>query len=188
MTLICGIDEAGRGPLAGHVYAAAVIFDSNFILDGLNDSKKLSEKKRLDLYEIIKIHAVDYAFSFASVSEIDQLNILLASLLAMNRAYEKLTKLPDQIIVDGNFIPNVDFNNIKSLPKADALIPAVSAASIIAKVERDNYMKDLDLKYPEYNLKKHKGYPTKEHMDLIKIHGIKDFYRKSFKPVRDLIN
>ena len=94
----------------------------------------------------------------------------------------------DQIIVDGNFIPNIDFNNIKSLPKADELIPAVSSASIIAKVERDNYMKELDLKYPEYNLKKHKGYPTKEHLDLIKIHGIKDFYRKSFKPVRDLIN
>ena len=148
MTLICGIDEAGRGPLAGHVYAAAVIFDSNFILDGLNDSKKLSEKKRLDLYEIIKIHAVDYAFSFASVSEIDHLNILQASLLAMKRAYEKLTKLPDQIIVDGNFIPNINFNNIKSLPKADELIPAVSSASIIAKVERDHFMKELDLKYP----------------------------------------
>jgi len=188
MTLICGIDEAGRGPLAGPVYAAAVIFDSNFILDALKDSKKLSEKKRLDLYEMIKTNAVDYSFSFASVLEIDQLNILQASLLAMNRAYEKLTKLPDQIIVDGNFIPIIDFNNIQSLPKADALIPAVSAASIIAKVERDNYMRELDLKYPEYNLKKHKGYPTKEHMDLIKIYGIKDFYRKSFKPVRDLIN
>ena len=188
MTLICGIDEAGRGPLAGPVYAAAVIFDSNFILDGLNDSKKLSEKKRLDLYEMIKINAVDYAFSFASVSEIDHLNILQASLLAMKRAYEKLTKLPDQIIVDGNFIPNINFNNIKSLPKADELIPAVSSASIIAKVERDHFMKELDLKYPEYNLKKHKGYPTKEHIDLIKIHGIKDFYRKSFKPIRDLVN
>jgi len=188
MTLICGIDEAGRGPLAGPVYAAAVIFDSNFFIDGLNDSKKLSEKKRLDLYEMIKINAVDYAFSIASVSEIDKLNILQASLLAMKRAFEKLTKLPDQIIVDGNFIPNIDFNNIKSLPKADALIPAVSAASIIAKVERDHYMKDLDLKYPKYNLKKHKGYPTKEHMDLIKIHGIKDFYRKSFKPIKDLID
>jgi ribonuclease HII len=188
MTLICGIDEAGRGPLAGPVYAAAVIFDSNFILDGLNDSKKLYEKKRLDLYEMIKINAVDYSFSFASVSEIDKLNILQASLLAMKRAYEKLTKLPDEIIVDGNFIPNIDFNNIKSLPKADALIPSVSAASIIAKVERDHFMKELDLKYPEYNLKKHKGYPTKEHMDLIKIHGIKDFYRKSFKPVRELVN
>ena len=188
MTLICGIDEAGRGPLAGPVYAAAVIFDSNFFMDGLNDSKKLSEKKRLDLYEMIKINAVDYAFSFASVSEIDHLNILQASLLAMKRAYEKLTKLPDQIIVDGNFIPNINFNNIKSLPKADELIPAVSSASIIAKVERDHFMKELDLKYPEYNLKKHKGYPTKEHIDLIKIHGIKDFYRKSFKPIRDLVN
>ena len=188
MTLICGIDEAGRGPLAGPVYAAAVIFDSNFFMDGLNDSKKLSEKKRLDLYEMIKIDAVDYAFSIASVSEIDKLNILQASLLAMKRAFEKLTKLPDQIIVDGNFIPNIDFNNIKSLPKADALIPAVSAASIIAKVERDHCMKNLDLKYPEYNLKKHKGYPTKEHMDLIKIYGIKDFYRKSFKPIKDLID
>jgi ribonuclease HII len=188
MTLICGIDEAGRGPLAGPVYAAAVIFDSNFFIDGLNDSKKLSEKKRLDLCEMIKINALDYSFSFASVSEIDHLNILQASLLAMKRAYEKLTKLPDQIIIDGNFIPNIDFNNIKSLPKADELIPAVSAASIIAKIERDNYMKELDLKYPEYNLKKHKGYPTKEHIDLIRIHGVKDFYRKSFKPVRDLIN
>ena len=158
MTLICGIDEAGRGPLCGPVFASAVILDSNDEhLNNLADSKKLSEKNRISIYEQIKLKAVDFSFANASVEEIDRINILQNILM-------------------------------KSIPKGDSLIPAISAASIIAKVERDRYMVDLDQKYPQYNLKKHKGYPTKEHIKLIKQYGVKEIHRLSFKPIKELIN
>ncbi|MDC0182526.1 ribonuclease HII [Nitrosomonadales bacterium] len=189
MTLICGIDEAGRGPLCGPVFASAVILDSNDeYINKLTDSKKLSEKNRISIYEQIKLKAVDFSFAKASVAEIDRINILEASLLAMKRAFDLLKKKPDYVFVDGIYCPEIKNILIKSIPKGDSLIPAISAASIIAKVERDRYMVDLDQKYPQYNLKKHKGYPTKEHIKLIKQYGVKKIHRLSFKPIKELIN
>ena len=190
MTLTCGIDEAGRGPLAGPVYAAAVILDPKNTIIGLNDSKKLSPRKLLLLSSEIKSKALDYNFSSASVNEIDNINILNASLLAMLRAFNGLKLKPDIILVDGLYTPDIEnIENIKinAIVRGDSLIPEISAASIIAKVERDRYMYELDIKYPQYNLKKHKGYPTKEHIELLKEHGVIDIYRKSFRPVQELI-
>lgn len=187
MMKICGIDEAGRGPLAGPVYAAAVILDSDNKILGLNDSKKLSYKKLILLSDEIKNKALDYSFSSASAHEIDNINILNASLLAMLRAFNGLKVKPDLILVDGLHVPDVRGIEINAVVRGDSLIPEISAASIIAKVERDCYMCELDNKYPQYNLKKHKGYPTKEHIELLKEHGVIDIYRKSFRPVKELI-
>jgi len=187
MTLTCGIDEAGRGPLAGPVYAAAVILDPKNTIIGLNDSKKLSPTKLLLLSSEIKSKALDYNFSSASVNEIDNINILNASLLAMLRAFNGLRLKPDLILVDGLYTPDIENIEINAIVRGDSLIPEISAASIIAKVERDRYMCELDIKYPQYNLKKHKGYPTKEHIELLKEHGVIDIYRKSFRPVKELI-
>jgi ribonuclease HII len=188
MTLICGIDEAGRGPLCGPVYASAVILDSDLVINNLKDSKKLSKKNRDILYDEIKSKAVDYAYATASVEEIDKINILQASLLAMKRAFNLLNTKPDFIYIDGLYCPDIKLLPMEAVVRGDSLIKAISAASVIAKVERDKHMVQLDQEYPEYNLKKHKGYPTKEHLQLISQHGINKIYRLSFKPIKELIN
>jgi|TARA_B110000037_G_C17089666_1_gene493482 ribonuclease HII len=188
VTLICGIDEAGRGPLCGPVYASAVILDSNLVLNNLTDSKKLSKQNRNILYDEIKSKAIDYSYAMASVEEIDKINILQASLLAMKRAFELLRTKPDFIYIDGIYCPDIKILPMEAVVRGDALIKAISAASIIAKVERDKHMVKLDQEYPQYNLKKHKGYPTKEHLDLVKKHGVNKIYRLSFKPIKALIN
>jgi ribonuclease HII len=188
MTLICGIDEAGRGPLCGPVYASAVILDSDLVINNLKDSKKLSKKNRDILYDEIKSKAVDYAYATASVEEIDKINILQASLLAMKRAFKLLSTKPDFIYIDGLYCPDIKLLPMEAVVRGDSLIKAISAASVIAKVERDKHMVQLDQEYPEYNLKKHKGYPTKEHLQLISQHGINKIYRLSFKPIKELIN
>ncbi len=177
--VICGTDEAGRGPLAGPVVAAAVILPEGLIIEGLNDSKKLSEKKREALYDVIIKDAVSYAICEASVEEIDELNILNASQLAMRRCVEKLDPKPDLVLVDGNIAR--DFP-IKAVPliKGDSLSPSIAAASILAKVTRDRLCLKLDAEYPEYNFKKHKGYPTKEHREAVIKYGPSPVHRKTF--------
>ena len=188
MTLICGIDEAGRGPLCGPVYASAVILDSDLVINNLTDSKKLSEKNRNTLYDEIKLKAIDYSYATASVEEIDKINILQASLLAMKRAFDLLSTKPDFIYIDGLYCPDIKILPMEAVVRGDSLIKAISAASVIAKVERDKHMIQLDQEYPQYNLKKHKGYPTKEHLQLVKQYGINKIYRSSFKPIKELIN
>ena len=188
MTLICGIDEAGRGPLCGPVFASAVILDTNVTISNLTDSKKLSEKNRNFLYEEIKLKATDYSFATASVEEVDKINILQASLLAMKRAFDLLQREPDLIYIDGIYCPDIKKIPMKAIVKADLLIQSVSAASIVAKVERDKYMIKLDQKYPQYNWKKNKGYPTREHLELLNRYGANEIYRLSFKPVKELVN
>ncbi|MDA7843520.1 ribonuclease HII [bacterium] len=187
MTLICGVDEAGRGPLCGPVFASAVILDDNLKIKNLDDSKKISPKKRKEIYEEIKINAFEYTFAAASVEEIDKLNILNASLLAMKRAILMLSKRPDEFFVDGLYTPKIAGCNLTSIIKGDSLIPSISAASIVAKVERDKFMEALHSFFPQYELNTHKGYPTKKHISLIKKFGVNRIYRKTFKPVKDLI-
>ena len=188
MTLICGIDEAGRGPLCGPVFASAVILDADLVINNLKDSKKLSEKNRNILYDEIKSKALDYSYATASVQEIDKINILQASLLAMKRAFDLLSAKPDFIYIDGTYCPDIKMLPMEAIVKGDSLVHAISAASVIAKVERDKHMIQLDQKYPQYNLKKHKGYPTKEHLELVSRYGINEIYRLSFKPIKKLIN
>ncbi|GAA5112291.1 ribonuclease HII [Orbus sasakiae] len=184
--LIAGVDEVGRGPLCGDVVTAAVILDPNKPITGLADSKKLTEKKREYLFELIKEQALSWCIARASVTEIDQLNILHATMLAMQRAVAGLSIKPDLVLVDGNRTP--DFG-IKAQPvvKGDSLVQEIGAASILAKVTRDREMADLDKLYPQYGLAKHKGYPTKAHLEAIIAHGVNDIYRKSFAPVRNLL-
>ena len=175
---LCGIDEAGRGPVAGPVCAAAVILPGGIVNEGLNDSKKLSEKKRDLLFDEIKEHAV-YAVASASVEEIDEMNILNATFLAMRRAFEALPERPRAAFVDGNRLPGLPVPS-KAIIKGDSLSASIAAASIMAKVSRDRYMLSLDEQYPEYCFKKHKGYGTKLHYELIAQYGIQPFYRRSF--------
>ena len=177
---ICGVDEAGRGPLAGPVCAAAVILPQNCIIDGLNDSKKLSEKKREQLYDIIISTAVSYCISYASVEEIEQYNILGATFLAMNRAIEGLTVKPDFALIDGNRVPKDIKIDCETVIKGDSKSYSVAAASILAKVSRDRLMLKYDEMYPEYGFKKHKGYGTKDHYTAIKQNGICEIHRVSF--------
>ena len=177
---ICGTDEAGRGPLAGDVYAAAVILPHGIEIDGLYDSKHLSEKKRERLYDIITEKAVSYSVQSASIEEIQQINILNASLLAMRRAVAMLTVEPDFVLIDGNIIRGFDGINTKALIKGDTLSPNIAAASVLAKVTRDKYMRELDELYPEYNFKQNKGYPTREHIANIYLHGVSPVHRQSF--------
>lgn len=177
--VVCGVDEAGRGPLAGPVFAAAVVLPSNVMIEGLNDSKKLSEKKREFLYDEIKSKALAYYIAFASEKEIDELNILGATFLAMRRAIEGLTLQPDFALIDGNRLPELKVP-AKAIIKGDSLSASIAAASILAKVERDRLMKTLSEKYPEYNFEKHKGYGTKEHIELLKKYGSSEIHRKSF--------
>ncbi len=176
---ICGVDEAGRGPLAGPVFAAAVILPFGMEIEGLNDSKKISEKKREKLFDIICEKALSYGIASASEKEIDEINILQASLLAMRRAVEKLSPNPDMILVDGNQVFKTDIH-IKSIIKGDSLSANIAAASILAKVSRDRYMLDMAKEYPEYQFEKHKGYPTKLHYEMLDAHGISDIHRRTF--------
>ena len=177
---ICGVDEAGRGPLAGPVCAAAVILPENCEIDGLNDSKKLSEKKREALFDVIKEKALSYSIAFASVEEIEEFNILEATFIAMNRAIDGLDKKPDYALIDGNRVPKGIKIPCETVIKGDAKSSSIAAASILAKVTRDRLLLEYDKQYPEYNFKKHKGYGTKEHTDLILKHGISPIHRPSF--------
>lgn len=177
--IICGIDEAGRGPLAGDVYAAAVIFDEGVFIDGLNDSKKLTEKKRETLFDEIISKAKAYCIATASVEEIEEINILQATFLAMKRAYEGLGIAADIALIDGNRLPNLDCE-MKTVVKGDGLSASIAAASILAKVSRDRYMTELAEKYPEYRFDKHKGYGTKLHNELILEYGPCPAHRMSF--------
>ncbi len=179
LKLICGVDEAGRGPLAGPVVAAAVILDPNVCIEGLNDSKKLTEKRREALFDVIKEKALYWGIGQASEMEIDELNILQATFLAMRRAVEAMGVAPELIMVDGNRKPPID-GNVITLVKGDSLSASIGAASILAKVTRDRTMLELAEKYPEYGFEKHKGYPTKAHYEAIKSCGITDVHRLSF--------
>lgn len=184
--LICGVDEAGRGPLAGCVVAAAVILDPDRPIVGLNDSKKLSEKKREHLFGEIITNALSYAIAEASVAEIDQLNILQASLLAMRRAIEKLSIPPQKALIDGNKIPQLLTMPAEAIVGGDALIAEISAASILAKVTRDRQLIELDKLYPDYGFAKHKGYGTKEHLAAIdKFGAIPGIHRMTFAPLKN---
>ena len=184
---VAGVDEVGRGPLVGDVVTAAVILDPSRPIDGLNDSKKLSEKRRNALYQTIYDNALAVSVGRASPEEIDQLNILHATLLAMQRAVAGLTITPQRVLVDGNRVPDFGIQS-HAIIKGDGLVSAISAASIIAKVVRDQEMLELDAKHPQYGFAKHKGYPTKTHFDALTQFGVLDEHRKSFKPVADRLN
>ena len=183
--VIAGVDEAGRGPLAGPVVSAAVVLPDNFNVPGINDSKKLSEKKRQTLFPVIQNQAIAFGIGIADHGEIDRVNILQASLLSMKRAVDNLRLTPDYLLIDGKF--TID-SNIDQRPviKGDTLSLSIAAASILAKVTRDRIMTDLDLQYPEYGFKRHKGYPTKAHKQAILTHGPCPIHRKSFKGVKDI--
>lgn len=176
---ICGVDEAGRGPLAGPVCAAAVILKPNDIIEGVNDSKKLSEKKREALYDVIKDCAAAYSIAFASVEEIEELNILNATMLAMKRAVEGLPKAVDYAIIDGNKTPDLSIP-CSAIVKGDANSMSIAAASILAKVTRDRLMLEYDKEYPQYMFAKHKGYGTKVHTQAIREYGPCPIHRMSF--------
>ena len=178
--IICGVDEAGRGPLAGDVYASAVIFNEDVFIDGINDSKKISEKKRERLFDEIIQKSFSYCIATASVSEIDSINILQASMLAMKRAVEGLSVVPDLVLVDGNKIPSGMPCKCECIVKGDAKSASIASASVLAKVARDRYMKELAETYPDYMFEKHKGYPTKLHYEMLEKYGVSDIHRKSF--------
>ena len=177
--VIAGTDEAGRGPLAGPVYAAAVILPMGLVIDGLNDSKKLTEKKREALFDVICKEAISYGIAYATPEEIDELNILNASQLAMRRAVAMLNPPPDLVLVDGNVAREFSMDT-KTVVKGDSLSMSIAAASILAKVSRDRVMAELAKEYPQYQLDKHKGYPTPLHMNLVRELGPSPIHRKSF--------
>ncbi len=177
--VVAGVDEAGRGPLAGPVFAAAVILPAGLYIEGLDDSKKLSEKKREKLYDEIKNSGAVWAIASATAQEIDQYNILGATMLAMRRAVENLCEKADLLLIDGNVARGFD-TPAKTVVKGDAKIPQIAAASILAKVERDRYCVEMAKKYPEYQFEKHKGYPTKIHRDLVILNGPCPEHRRSF--------
>lgn len=181
--MVAGVDEAGRGPLAGPVVAAAVILDPHHPIDGLADSKTLSEKHRETLAAQIKQHAIAYAVGSASVEEIDKFNILQATLLAMQRAVNQLKPAPNQVLIDGNQAPQLTYPT-QCIIKGDASIAAISAASIIAKVTRDHHMLIYEKHYPGYGFAQHKGYGTKQHFSALQELGVTAIHRRSFAPVR----
>jgi ribonuclease HII len=183
--LVAGVDEVGRGPLAGDVVAAAVIL-SDQIPEGITDSKKLSAVRRERLAKEINALAVAWSVGRASVQEIDALNILEASLLAMKRAVESLSVQPGLVLVDGNRLPQWAYE-AQAIVGGDALEPAIGAASILAKVQRDSELEALDGQYPQYGFGRHKGYPTREHLEALKVHGVLDIHRRSFGPVKRLL-
>jgi len=185
--LVAGVDEAGRGPLAGSVVAAAVILDSSQPIAGLTDSKKLTAAKRAKLEIEIKRTAVAWAIAEASIEEIDDINILHASMLAMRRAVLALKTCPDIVLVDGNREPDLADFEVHAIIKGDLTEPCISAASVLAKEYRDRQMLELDLLYPQYQFAKHKGYPTQLHRDLLIQYGVSPVHRRSFKPVRELL-
>ena len=184
--LLAGVDEVGRGPLAGDVVTAAVILDPKNPIEGLVDSKKLTEKKREILFDIIQDRALSFAIARCSIDEIDEINILQASLLAMKRAVEALPIQPEYVAVDGNKIPDWHYPS-EAVVKGDDRVEAISAASILAKVTRDREMVAMDADYPEYGFAKHKGYPTKVHVQAIEKHGICPEHRRSFGPVKKVL-
>jgi ribonuclease HII len=184
--LVCGVDEAGRGPLCGSVVAAAVILDPARPIPGLTDSKKLSATRRQRLAAEIRAHAIAWSVAEASVEEIDRLNILHATMLAMRRAVEGLTPAPVRALVDGNRSPELSIP-VEAIVKGDALVEAISAASILAKTVRDEAMVSLDARFPAYGFARHKGYPTAEHLDALRRHGVLECHRRSFGPVRALL-
>ncbi len=184
---ICGADEAGRGPLMGNVVAACVVLDYNNLPNGLDDSKKLSEKKRLELEAVIKERALAFGVGMCTPCEIDNLNILNASLLAMERAYANMNLRCNLMLVDGNKVPkNLDIK-VEAVVKGDARVLEISAASILAKVERDRQMYALAKDYPEYHFEKHKGYPTALHLALLEKLPVLDCYRKTYGPVKKIL-
>ncbi|WP_439240987.1 ribonuclease HII [Lonepinella sp. BR2474] len=184
--LIAGVDEVGRGPLVGAVVTAAVILDPHQPIDGLTDSKKLSEKKRLLLAEEIKQKALAWALGRAEPEEIDELNILHATMLAMQRAVKSLKIPPQFVLVDGNRIPDLPMP-AQAVVKGDSKVAEISAASILAKVARDQEMLELDQQFPQYEFAKHKGYPTKAHLEKLAEFGVLPQYRRSFSPVRQIL-
>jgi ribonuclease HII len=184
--LICGVDEAGRGPLAGPVSAAAVILDEANPIEGLADSKKLSEKQRDRLAPIIKERALAWAVAYADVGEIDQLNILQATLLAMRRAVLALSIQPHQVLVDGLYCPQTGIPS-QAIVKGDSKVAAISAASILAKTARDELMQRLHEQYPQYGFAVHKGYPTSAHLAALREYGASAVHRRSFRPVREAL-
>ena len=185
--LVAGVDEAGRGPLAGSVVAAAVILQENHPIVGLTDSKKLSAQRRHVLESEIKQHAMAWSIAEASHQEVDEINILQASLLAMRRALLGLNVLPELVLVDGNRLPRLENYQMRAIVKGDLYEPCISAASILAKQYRDRQMLELDRLYPQYQFARHKGYPTELHRELLKQHGVSPAHRRSFRPVRDLL-
>ncbi|MEC4719440.1 ribonuclease HII [Noviherbaspirillum sp. CPCC 100848] len=184
--IICGVDEAGRGPLAGAVYAAAVILDPARPVTGLRDSKKLSESRRDALAEEIKANALAWAVAFCAEAEIDELNILHASMLAMRRAVERLQVAPTLALIDGNRCPVMPIRS-EAIVKGDDKVPAISAASILAKTARDASLMSLHQQYPMYGFDQHKGYPTAMHLERLRLHGVSPVHRRSFAPVRNLL-
>ncbi len=185
-SLVAGVDEVGRGPLAGDVLAAAVIFKPNTQIPGLDDSKSMTSKKRKSLDILVKNYALYWSIGRASVAEIDDINILEATFLAMDRAVKGLAVVPSFVLVDGNRLPNWDYPS-RAITRGDEKIPEISAASIIAKVTRDLELEDLDAVYPGYGFAKNKGYPTKEHLSALRRLGPSDAHRKSFEPVKSLL-
>ncbi len=186
LTLCAGTDEVGRGPLAGDVVAAAVILDGDTVITGLDDSKKLSHKQRQHCAELIRNQARAWCVARASVAEIDTLNILQASLLAMKRAVQGLGMTPDHVYVDGRHCPQWDYSS-QAVVKGDSRIPAIAAASILAKVIRDEEMAALESVYPGYGFAQHKGYPTAQHLSALRKQGPCDIHRRSFAPVAELL-
>lgn len=184
----CGVDEAGRGPLAGRVYAAAVILNPDKPIFGLADSKILKESKREELYLEIIDNSLAYCIAYADVAEIEQLNILQATFLAMKRAIEGLSITPFEALIDGNHIPPKLQIKAQAIIKGDSKVASISAASILAKVSRDNNMRELDKQYPKYGFAKHKGYGTKEHLEAINKYGVLPIHRKTFAPIRNFCN
>lgn len=177
--LVCGVDEAGRGPLAGPVYAAAVILPRDAVIPGLNDSKKLTERKREELFEPIKTTALSYGIAFATVEEIEELNILNATFLSMNRAIAQLEPQPELALIDGNRNSGIELNS-QCVVKGDSLCADIAAASVLAKVSRDRYMLQMDELYPQYHFRQHKGYGTKLHYEALREYGPSPIHRLSF--------
>ena len=178
-TAVCGVDEAGRGPLAGPVFAAAVILPENCVIDGLNDSKKISEKKRDMLFDVIREKAISYSIASVDEKVIDEINILQATYLAMKKSVEGLGVPADYALIDGNRMPPLNIEG-ETVVKGDALSPSIAAASILAKVSRDRFMLELDKKYPQYKFSQHKGYGTKLHYEMLTEYGVSDCHRMSF--------
>ncbi len=177
--ILCGVDEAGRGPLAGDVYAAAVVLNEGTLIDYLNDSKKLSEKRREELFDVITEKAQAYCVATATVEEIDSLNILQATMLAMDRAVRGIGLDPDMVLVDGNRLPQLSYP-ARCVIKGDAHSASIAAASVLAKVSRDRSMRELAVKYPQYGFEQHKGYGTAMHYEMLEKYGISDVHRRSF--------
>ena len=187
ISLVCGADEAGRGPIAGPVFAAAVILDPDHPIDGLKDSKKLSENRRDELAQLIKEKAKAWSIAQCSVAEIDELNILWASMLAMKRAIERLSIKPELALIDGNRCPKELSVRARAIVKGDDRIPVISAASILAKTARDAIMMELYSQYPEYGFDRHKGYPTAFHLAQLEKFGVSPVHRKTYAPVRKIL-